>query len=127
MIGLQNNNMSLIIAANISTPEVHFSSDTGILKICGKCYPENSKKFFVELTEWIDAWTIDKDVKMDLEIDYISSAATIGLIRLIKLIAAKSDYALVVCWKYEDGDEEGQRTGEAIQEACEIAFEFIQI
>lgn len=119
--------MSLTIAANRSTPEVNFSSDTGILKICGKCYPENSKKFFIQLTDWLDTWTIDRDVKLELEIDYISSAATIGLIRLIKQIAAKTEHKLSVSWRFEDGDEEGQRTGEAIQEACEITFQFIQI
>ena len=41
------------IQGTATTPKIDFESDTAILSISGRCVPEDSKKFFNPLFDWL--------------------------------------------------------------------------
>ncbi len=108
------------------TPYICLDPTNNHYDIRGKCFPENSKKFFEPIIEWIgDNLSGSNEVVLTIDLDYVSSSSNIGLILMFKkLLEVVGHENLSILWRYEDGDDEGLKTGEALSEALEFTFQY---
>ncbi len=107
------------------TPYICFDPANNHFDIRGKCFPENSKKFFEPIIEWVEDHLSPKPTVLTIDLDYVSSASTIGLILMFKkMLEVIERDNLTILWRYEDGDDEGLKTGEALSEALNFTFQY---
>ena len=103
---------NLYIEATKNCPEI--KSENGEMKISGKCYPENSRKFFDPLLAAIDNGNGDLR-EVTIQIDYINSSSTLMLIKLLKKLKSNLD-DITINWITEIDDEEMEQIGQEVEE-----------
>ncbi|MBL4651389.1 MAG: SiaC family regulatory phosphoprotein, partial [Flavobacteriales bacterium] len=64
---------SLILAEGKNTPEIVFNPADGVFTIKGKSFPENAKKFYAEVLDWLDNFVPEDELTFDIILYYISS------------------------------------------------------
>jgi len=74
----------LIINETISTPKIEFRT-LGSLTIRGKSLPEDPKRFFNPLLEWVKDLSAEK-VSLELFLEYVNTSSSKNLLELIKSI-----------------------------------------
>jgi hypothetical protein len=100
---------NLIIKETPETPEVNFSSESGILKISGRAYSSDISMFYKGLNEWLDEYLKQpKDTTVELHLDYYNSVFHKLLFNFLKkcIIAIQGDSKLNITWYYNEGDED---------------------
>ena len=74
----------LIINETVSTPKIEFRS-LGLLTIRGKSLPEDPKRFFNPLLQWVKDLNAEK-VDLELFLEYVNTSSSKNLLELIKSI-----------------------------------------
>lgn len=105
---------ALVIESTKRTPYVKLQAN-GIFIIKGRCYPENSEMFFVELIDWIWKNTGDK-VELNLTFEHIDTRSTKNLLKLIKSLTEKRIKHLTIKWNIIDRDEYIEELGILIRD-----------
>ena len=103
------------IESTNSTPAVKFSPD-GRLLIEGRSLPENVKKFYQPLIEWVGMIKAEV-VKIDINLEYLNSASSKKMLELLQVLDAKNSIKiLIVNWHYEAEDEDALETGQIFED-----------
>jgi hypothetical protein len=106
---------NLIIESTSNTPAVYFK-ENGRLLMEGRSLPENVMKFFTPLIEWAGNLTAQV-VKLDIRLEYISSASSKKLLDLLTVIDANNHInTFNVDWHYEIDDEDSLENGQIFEE-----------
>ena len=120
--------MKTVIDETRNTPRVTFDPNEGLLSIVGRCFPENSGKFFKKLDDWAQTWTIDKPVSIHLEMFYVNSSSAISLVEFCRSLQASYEPGFInVKWLYEEDDEESRKLGESLSSLMHQPIEMIKI
>lgn len=98
--------------ASERTPEVVLDSSTGLMKLEGKCIPEDAHSFFVPIINWVsglfesDESNRNTDYKFEISCEYYNSASAKMLVYLFDKIAEiqKTGYTLNVIWYCSQDD-----------------------
>jgi hypothetical protein len=108
-----------------NTPRVEFRKD-GNLYFTGRFIPEDTKKFFKPLEEWVTKLESEK-VVFHVKLDYINTASSKQLFSLFKLASEDPRFAeVMVKWHYEEDDEDMLEAGEYFESLLsDVDFEFI--
>ncbi len=109
-----------------NTPLVEFYS-SGKLVMAGNAHAENAKEFFDPIINWILELRAE-EVDLDLIIEYINTSSAKKLLELLHKLGA-SEYVkkLKVKWFYEEWDEDGLETGQALGYSLpKINFEYVK-
>jgi hypothetical protein len=103
----------LHISEGKNTPEVNWDVESGTFSIMGKSFPENSKKFYNPLTDWLDEQEFAGVIKFEFYFYYLSSSSIIAIYQILKRLESISDKgtSIEVIWKYDDGDDDIERIG----------------
>ncbi|MBX7095397.1 MAG: DUF1987 domain-containing protein [Flavobacteriales bacterium] len=109
-----------------NTPEIRFDNTSGVYFIRGKSFPENSKKFYLSLVEWVMSNDVLPNSMLELQFDYISSSSVIAVLEVIKRIESKND-SVTVKWIFESGDDDMQNVGINYQKLCKLNIELHEI
>jgi len=109
-----------------TTPLVDFFS-SGKLVMAGNAYAENAKEFFDPIINWIMDLQVE-EVDFDLIIEYINTSSAKKLLELLHKLESSQDIKhLKVKWFYEEWDEDGLETGEALGDSLpRIDFEYVK-
>lgn len=104
----------LIIQKTESTPEIDFKK-SGHLSIKGKSLPEDPKRFFGPIFNWVKNIKA-KEIQMDIKLDYVSTSSSKRIFELIKAIDTNENVREVnLNWFYEIDDADMLEFGEIIQ------------
>lgn len=116
---------SLIIPATDHTPEINFNAGTDELIIRGESRPENVKKFYDPVIDWVNAYHDRlyhartnndqriKTVSLNINLDYLNSSSLKYFYDLLTAIEKLKEYAnLKVYWHYNVLDEVMKENGE---------------
>lgn len=109
-----------------NTPLIDFYS-SGKLVIAGSAHPENAIEFFQPIMDWIMELRAE-EVDLDLIIEYINTSSAKKLLELLlKLDSNEFIKNLKVKWFYEEWDEDGLETGQALGYSLpKINFEYVK-
>lgn len=116
---------SLVIKEGKNTPTIDFNINTRKFLVYGRSFPENAKKFYQPVLEWLKNISINEG-KIDLEFKlfYISSSSIISILEIIKRFDElnKIGVSVSVIWNYESDDEDLLKIGEDYKKVCNIDF-----
>lgn len=105
---------NLKILSTPSTPQIDFNS-SGQLSIKGKSLPEDPRKFYNPLFNWVDELSADQ-VQIDIMLDYVNTSSSKRIIELIKAIDTNNNVKKIkMNWFYESDDTDMLEFGEMIQ------------
>ncbi len=116
----------LKIKRGISSPEVDFDPSSGLLRISGESYPENSFEFYEPITKWVKSFLSETtlDITFKVELEYLNTSSTKCMIDLLDELeeAHKSGKSVKVEWYYDGENERARDTIEEFREDFSMPF-----
>lgn len=113
---------NLTIEATKYTPEISLNAQTGIVKMEGKSYPENTFEFYEPIMSWMKEYFEAPQTKttIELEIIYFNSSSSKLFFDFFDLIEENNDKSdIEIRWIYDEENESALEAGEDFQEDFE--------
>ena len=119
----------LIIERTSKSPFVALSD--GKIEINGKSIPENPKKFYKPIIEWVKHY-IQKPHEttyVDLNFEYIDTSSSKWILDILRTLDGITDTSKKVQlkWFYEEGDYDMFDLGMHLKSFVDISFDFIEL
>ena len=118
----------VVIPPTKTTPEITLDPN-GTIKIKGRAIDESRDKAPEEMTEWIDAYTLDpaEQTKVIIALEFLNSFNTMLLTSILKKISKviRQGKQLLIHWYYEEDDVDIFERGEYISSTINIPIKFI--
>jgi hypothetical protein len=103
----------LNISQTKNTPEVISDIANNTISFVGNSFPENSKKFYDPLNDWMNEYCKTKEeIIINCDFNYLSSSSLISILNLFR----KADQAIgsehcLLNWRHEEDDDDIQKIG----------------
>lgn len=119
----------LHISEGKNTPEVNWDVESGIFSITGKSFPENSKKFYNPLNDWLDEQDFEGELEFEFYFYYLSSSSIIAIYQILKRLEAIADKgaSIQIVWKFDEGDDDIERIGSDYQKITSLNIRPVQV
>lgn len=102
------------------TPEIEFKN-SGEMSIKGKSLPEDPRKFYMLLFDWINEMNVN-NINLDVKLEYVNTSSSKNILELIKAIDNQQNTKhLKLNWYYEVDDPDMLEFGEIIQRSLKRA------
>ena len=122
--------MSYIIESTRNTPNINFNPETGSLEISGRSMPENTRKFYDPVINWLQNFQPESSLEVELTINlsYLNTSSTIAMLEILKTVGKikENGNPLKVLWHYDQYDEDMKMIGEDISSISELEFEYVE-
>jgi len=120
--------MNLLIEQGKNTPKVSGDSTSRTLVMEGSSFPENVRKFYNPINDWLDSIGNTKStVNIDCKFYYLASSSIIALLKTLKYAEKLFGNAKIsIKWRYEEDDDDIRKIGEDFSHLLGIEFEFIE-
>lgn len=121
---------NLEIGISKDTPQIDFNFESGILKITGASYPENTSTFYNPVVDWIITMfeNNDKNVELHIKLSYFNTSSSKALLDIFELFEQKykKGHKVAVKWYYRIDHESIFESGEEYAEDFQFPFELIE-
>ncbi|MBK9479314.1 MAG: DUF1987 domain-containing protein [Bacteroidetes bacterium] len=118
------------------TPLVNFDLLTEKFEIKGESRPENTGKFYAQLTQWLEDLkkevatnSLEKQLVFDFKFDYFNSTSAKYILDLLAILQEINNplnkVNITVRWHYDKLDEDMRESGEEFSHLVSLPFEFI--
>jgi hypothetical protein len=120
----------LLISATPKTPEIEFDPGNGIMRIHGRCIPDDADAFWLPVLNWFESYMLkpveETTFKINLEYFNIASSKRI-LFLLYKLNdLAEGGRKVGVEWYHRESDEDMFEVGQDYAYMVRVPFKFIE-
>lgn len=127
---------ALIIQNTDSSPKVVLDPANGVFEISGESRPEDVRKFYEPILEWIDQYRVfltkntpNKKIQFNFIFEYFNSSSAKYVMdimaKLNDIKLANKNIDIEICWHYEEMDEDMLEAGQEFQNITQIPFKFI--
>ena len=117
---------SLIIQATDNTPRVYFDLSKGRIELRGRCFPENTSKFFDPVFNWLSENLKGDPITARLEVylEYYNTGTYIRLLELFELLSEQNEkgHDLEVHWYVEEEDEDSIDNARSFMDVVKLPF-----
>ena len=117
------------IESTQSSPEVNFDAGSGVLRLTGESYPENSFEFYIPVLAWVQEFldSANLPVHLVLQLSYINTGTVKCLLDLFDQLedAADNGRDVRISWHYDPANLRALETGEEFAEDVKIPFELV--
>ncbi|WP_019626117.1 biofilm regulation phosphoprotein SiaC [Thioalkalivibrio sp. ALJT] len=117
----------LAVEKTQSTPAITADSASGLLKMEGDSYPENSFEFFGPVMEWVREQLSDKACPLHLELRliYLNTSSVRAMLDIFDMLEAAHGRGVdvAVVWYYDARNQRVADLAEEFKEDCTFAFE----
>lgn len=132
---------AILIAATETSPKVEFDPTTDKFEISGESRPENARKFYGPLIEWLEKYnqflywlkndkgaSYRKDLSINFRFDYLNSTSIKFVYDLLKKMEELKPNAtsIKINWYYEAGDDDMKESGEEYARMIMLEFNIAQ-
>ena len=112
------------------TPEVVFDSDSGILRIEGESYHEQSTVFYQPIISWLQEYLFqtDRTVEVHFKISYfntLTSRRFIDMLQLFEEYDEKHKGQVKIFWHYNASDVDMLESGKEFANETYLVFDFV--
>lgn len=122
---------ALHITGTKSTPEIHFEQQTGILRMSGESYPENSFEFYKPVLSWIARFTAINDgpVALDVRLSYLNTGSTKCMMDILDILEESflAGKEVAVNWYYDRENDRALENAEEFKEEVTLPFNIIPV
>lgn len=112
-----------------NTPAVNASlnKDQAVVNIVGNSFPENAKKFYTELIQWLkENESTFSTVEFNCDFHYMASSSLICFLDVLRTACRMvGDDNCVVNWKYEEDDDDILKIGQNFSKILNIELNLI--
>lgn len=119
---------ALILEATVDTPGIILDPANNLFEISGKSYPEDTKEFYQEVLQWMDAYAASPNQKTNFvfKLKYFNSSSYKPIFDILgKLEAIKNKkHDVKVEWHYKTGDSDMLEAGEEFADLFDIPFTY---
>jgi hypothetical protein len=113
---------NLYIESSERTPKIDFRAD-GTLYMSGESYPEDSRKFYIEVFDWFDEFIKSNPEKahLTLKMRYFNSSSSKVIYEIFDLMEelAQNNTDTTVIWMYDEEDDTMEEYGVEFKEDFE--------
>ena len=120
--------MNLLIQQGKNTPRIFGDSINSFLVMEGSSFPENVRKFYTPINDWLDSiLTTKSTMNIDCKFYYLASSSIIALLKTLKHAERLfGNSNISIKWRYEEDDDDIRKIGEDFSHLLGIEFEFIE-
>ena len=119
----------LSIAGTVSTPTVLGDWTTGVLKMSGDSYPENSFELFGPVIQWVESYLAENAAPLRLELSllYLNTSSVKAVMEIFDTLEAAhlSGRDVGVTWFFDENNERVGELAEEFKEDCTFPFEVV--
>lgn len=120
----------LILTQTDDTPEISFDSTSGKMSVLGTSIPENARKFYDIIIDWIGEYAKSPcaNTAIDFKLKYFNTASTKYLFDIMVLLKdiMKNGNTLVINWFYMEDDEDMYEAGMGFSKMLRYPFNFVK-
>ncbi len=119
----------LTIQSGTNIPKVKLDADKGEFLFEGKSCPEDVRKFYTPIFEWIKEYSKapKKHTVVEFKMSYYNTASAKMLLNVMQrfeeIVEAGND--VTIKWYYPEEDEDLRESGEDYNDMVEVPFELI--
>ena len=127
----------LIIEPTANSPRILLDSEERNFEFSGESRPENVRKFYLPVLEWMEAYTagvegLEEDqrpsgLKCMFNFEYFNSTSAKYILDIFKSLNAihALGIGLDIKWLYEEDDEDMLEVGQEMSRMSKLEFEYI--
>jgi hypothetical protein len=119
---------ALILEATVDTPGIILDPANHLFEISGKSYPEDTKEFYHDVLQWMDAYVSSPNQKTNFvfKLKYFNSSSYKPIFDILgKLETIKNNKNEVkVEWHYKTGDSDMLEAGEEFADLFDVPFTY---
>ena len=127
----------LIIEPTFNSPRVILDPDSNQFEFSGESRPENVRKFYLPILEWLDKYAEEQagksqgqkaeNLEIQFNFEYFNSTSAKYILDIFKALNALNDQgtAIQVKWLYEEDDEDMLEVGQEMSRMSKLEFEYI--
>ena len=128
----------LIIEPTANSPRIVLNPEEKNFEFSGESRPENVRKFYLPILEWLEAFTTEQDKSKDAErvsgllcqfnFEYFNSTSAKYILDIFKSLNAINamGIGLDIKWFYEEDDEDMLEVGQEMSRMSKLPFEYIK-
>ncbi|AWK85222.1 biofilm regulation phosphoprotein SiaC [Azospirillum thermophilum] len=120
---------SLRIAATSCSPLIDFDPATGILRIEGESYPENSFEFYAPVFAWLEEFLRQPAGRIVLSVglSYLNTSSIKCMIDVLDMLDAAHGAGRPACveWHYDSENDRALDMAEEFREDVSLPFEIL--
>jgi hypothetical protein len=128
----------LIIEPTGNSPRIILDPENKKFEFSGESRPENVRKFYLPILEWLEAYTKDQEESKDEErvpglqclfnFEYFNSTSAKYILDIFKSLNSISALGieLDIKWLYEEDDEDMLEVGQEMSRMSKLSFEYIK-
>ena len=128
----------LIIEATGNSPRIVLDPESKNFEFSGESRPENVRKFYLPILEWLETYTKEQEKLKDGErtselecqfnFEYFNSTSAKYILDIFKSLNAISalGIGLDIKWLYEEDDEDMLEVGQEMSRMSKLSFEYIK-
>ena len=128
----------LIIEPTANSQLIVLDPESRNFEFSGESRPENVRKFYLPILEWLEAYTAEQEKLKDDErtfgllcqfnFEYFNSTSAKYILDIFKSLNAIStlDIKLEIKWLYEEDDEDMLEVGQEMSRMSKLSFEYIK-
>ena len=123
----------LVIKGNDRSPSIIFKPAENKFVIGGESRPEDARKYFHPVVEWIEDFSHftalhkgeEKNIyHFDFRMEYMNSISTKIIYDLLKKLEALPHATIIINWHYASDDVDMQENGQEYSQMVNLKFEF---
>lgn len=116
------------IAPGVSTPEIGFKANQGILFFHGKSYPTNPEDFYQPVFTWLKSFLknrkLDNKLQIIFRLEYYNTSTSKQFAKLFRLLEENQMHDNVsVCWYYQENDTDMLEAGQRFSQYTRLKFD----
>jgi hypothetical protein len=128
----------LIIEATGNSPRIVLDPEGRNFEFSGESRPENVRKFYLPILEWLETYTKEQEKLKDGErtsglecqfnFEYFNSTSAKYILDIFKSLNAINalGIGLDIKWLYEEDDEDMLEVGQEMSRMSKLSFEYIK-
>jgi len=128
----------LIIEATGNSPRIVLDPESKKFEFSGESRPENVRKFYLPILEWLEAYTKNQEKLNDGErtselqcqfnFEYFNSTSAKYILDIFKSLNAINALGveLEIKWLYEEDDEDMLEVGQEMSRMSKLSFDYVK-
>ena len=126
-----NDAYNLSLEASQFSPSVSTDWQSGLLKMSGESYPENTYEFFAQIITWTESYlgNTEQPLRLELHLSYLNTSSIRAMIEIFDLLqdASAQGKDVSVRWMYDSRNPRASELGEEFKEDYTFPFDIISV